>query len=111
MARVKNKLNWEAITIENRTSAIDKVKDAINKIGGYIINFNIYSDLAISLTIEIEEQDILDLHTELNKHIKISNTELENLNKESKQDWWILLNISFSTGKGNLKKEIPNVPG
>ena len=35
----------------------------------------------------------------------------ENIDDTSKKDWWILMNVSFSKGKGNLTVEIPDVPG
>ena len=70
-----------------------------------------FSDLAISLTVEIEENQISNLHRELARILQVSESEPENLNINSNSDWWILLNISFSKGQGNLKVETPNVPG
>ena len=47
------KLNWEAPSSNERISAIDEIKRSIIRCDEYIINFNMYSDLAMSLSIEI----------------------------------------------------------
>jgi hypothetical protein len=106
-----NKLNWQVFSNKERNEAIEEIKRIISKNGGYIINFNLFSDLALSLTIEIEEKSILSLYKEIDKTLKISEPEPENLDINSNKDWWILMNVSFSKGKGILKVEIPNVPG
>lgn len=111
MSRVKNKLNWQAYSNKERIKIIESIKETISKSDGYIINFTLFSDLALSLNIEIEENKISDLHSELSKFIKISEPLPDNLNLNSSKEWWILMNISFSKGKGDLKVEIPNVPG
>lgn len=110
MANV-NKLNWEIFSTQERNSAIEELKNIISRNEGYIINFNLFSDLALSLTIEIEENNILNLYKELVRTFKISEPEPENLNSNSKRDCWVLMNMSFSKGKGNLKVGIPDVPG
>ena len=59
------KLNWEAYSSHKRIIAIEEIKQVIINNGGYIINYNMFSDLAISLSIEIEENQILIFHREL----------------------------------------------
>ena len=108
---VKNKINWQAFSSSNRHETIELLKDTISKNDGYIINFNMFSDLALSLTVEIEENKISNLHRELASILQISESKPEHLNINSKSDWWILMNVSFGKGQGNLKIEIPNVPG
>ena len=108
---MKNKLNWQAYSNKERNGVIEEIKNTISQNDGYIINFNMFSDLALSLSIEIEEDKISNLYTQLNKLIKISTPAPDQLNEHSKLECWVLMNISFSTGKGNLKIEIPNVPG
>lgn len=111
MARVLNKLNWQALSTNDRNEAIDELKNTISKNNGYIINFSLFSDLGLSLTIEIEEKSILNLYKEISKTLLISEPEPVNLDKNSIKDWWILMNISFSKGKGDLKNNIPSIPG
>ena len=111
MAKVLNKLNWQVFSDRERNEAIDQIKSNISRNGGYIINFSLFSDLALSLTIEIEEKSILNLYKEIDSTLKISESEPENIDSNSNKDWWIFMNVSFSKGKGNLKVEIPDVPG
>ena len=111
MAGVKNKLNWQAFSSDERNKVIELLKSTISRNGGYIIHFNIFSDLALSLNVEIEESNISKLYKELSKIIKISEPEPEIINTKSESEWWILMNISLSKGNGKLKVKIPNVPG
>ena len=111
MPKVFNKLNWRVFSNQDRIKAIEALKAIISKNDGYIVNFNLFSDLALSLTVEIEERNIIDLYSELESIMQITEAKPSHLNDNSKKDWWILMNVSFSKGKGNLKVEIPNVPG
>ena len=111
MPKVFNKLNWQLFSNQDRITAIEALKAIISKNDGYIVNFNLFSDLALSLTVEIEEQNISNLYSELETIISISESKPGNIDDHSKKDWWILMNVSFSKGKGNLKVEIPDVPG
>lgn len=105
------KLNWKAYTSEGRNNAIEKIKEAISVSDGYILNFNMFSDLAMSLAIEIEECKIIRLHNSLSGILKVSDLDEQSINVASKKEWLIFLNLSFSSGKGELKKSIPAVPG
>ena len=111
MPKVFNKLNWQLFSNQDRITAIEALKAIISKNDGYIVNFNLFSDLALSLTVEIEEQNISNLYSELETITSISESKPGNIDDYSKKDWWILMNVSFSKGKGNLKVEIPDVPG
>ncbi|MDX5584883.1 MAG: hypothetical protein QNK20_08100, partial [Aureibaculum sp.] len=77
---------------------------------GCIMNFNMFSDLALTLSIEIEENKIQTLHKALSLVVNISEFELDDLNLESKKERLIFMNISFGSGKGEPKHEIPEVP-
>lgn len=105
---MKKKLNWDAFSSHKRIVAIEEIKQVINKNGGYIINFQMFSDLAMSLSIEIEEKQILVLHTELQKIISLAALGSTIIDQNSKKEWMILMNISFSDGSGNMKHEIIN---
>jgi hypothetical protein len=104
-------VNWQAYSSNNRNKAIDAVKGVIFSSGGYIVNFNMFSDLAISISIEIEEKDIEDLHKAFSGILNISDIDLDKINVKSNKEWLVLLNISFNKGKGELKRNIPAVPG
>lgn len=108
---MQKKLSWQAFSKNDRNKVIEDVKTTISDGDGCIINFNMFSDLALSLSIEIEENKIHILHKALSLFVNISELETHDLNLESTKEWMIFLNISFSRGKGELKQEIPEVPG
>lgn len=103
------KLRWTAATSIERNRAIELIKDCISTHDGYIMNFNIFSDLAINLCIEIQEHQILNLYEGLKKIVTISDVD-DTVNPQSKKDWLIFMNISFGKGTGSLKSDIPEVP-
>jgi len=111
LAIMLRKLNWQGYSSNDRNEIIDKVKKCISSNDAYIMNFNMFSDLALSLSIEIEENKIVDLYNALSDILMMSDFEDENINPKSNKDWLIFMNISFGSGKGELKKEIPAVPG
>jgi hypothetical protein len=82
-----HKQNWEASTSQERIPAIEEIKKTIIRTEGYIINFNMFSDLALSLSIEIEECHIPNLHHELQKIITLSDLDSTELNPQSKKEW------------------------
>ncbi|SFF99505.1 hypothetical protein [Pontibacter chinhatensis] len=105
------KLNWQVFTEQERNKAIEDLKGKISSHGGYIVNSTFFSDLAISLTIEIEENDILKLYASIQESMTISESGFDNLNVNAGNEWWIFLNVTFRQGKGDLKIDVPNVPG
>lgn len=108
---MQKRLSWEAFSSGERNKLIDVVKNTIDLNEGCIMNFNMFSDLAISLSIEIEANKAFDLHQALSKLLTISDYNGEELNPNSTKEILVFMNISFSGGTGNLKKEIPAVPG
>ena len=105
------KLNWEIFSAEERNSAIQELKDSIAGNDGFITNFNLFSDLALSLQIEIEEKNVLNLYRKIDSTMRISEQEPDFIDNNSIKDWWIFINLSFTKGKGDLEVEVPNVPG
>ena len=108
---MQKKLSWELFSNDNRNEEIEAVKNAISNSGGCIMNFNMFSDLALTLIIEIEENKIQTMHRALSLVANILEFELYDLNIESKKEWLIFTNISFGRGKGELKQEIADMPG
>ena len=105
------KLNWQAYSGNDRNKTIGEIKEVISKSDAYIVNFNMFSDLALSLSVEIEENKIGDLHKTLSAILTVSDFDSKNVNLGSKKEWLIFINVSFSNGKGELKIEQPSVPG
>ncbi len=105
------KLNWQAYTSGTRQNIIETVKNAITSNGGCITNFNMFSDLALSLSIEIEENQIVQLYQALTHILTVSDFDTATIRPNAQKEWLIFLNLSFSAGKGNLKIDIPEVSG
>lgn len=108
---MKNRLNWDIYSNQERNKAIEEIKEKISSNNGYILNSNFFSDLALSVIIEIEEKKIEKLHRDLGLNMRISELELENFIQDSENEWWLFLNINFVKGTGKLKINIPDVPG
>lgn len=105
------KLNWQVYTNDDRNEVIENIKNTISACDGSIMNFNMFSDLAMSFSIETEEHNIIELHKDLSTILKISDFDQKRINQNSKKEWLISMNISFGRGKGELKKDIPAIPG
>lgn len=105
------KLNWRAYTSKDRLEVLEEVKRLVMTSSGYIVNFQAFSDLALSLSIQIEEKGIPDLWQALSSVLEVSDTELNHLNPNSESEWLIFIHISFTRGKGNLETIVPEVPG
>ena len=56
---MKRKLSWRIFSNEDRNIVIEAVKTAISTSNGCIVNYSMFSDLAMALSIEIEEKEIL----------------------------------------------------
>ena len=87
------------------------MKEVISGSDGYILNFHMFSDLALSLSIEIPGNSIYQLHKALSTILNVSEFDPKDIRPASKKEWLIFVNISFGGGTGDLKKEVPAVPG
>ena len=105
------KLNWTCYTNKPRLSVIENIKEVISSSDGYIMNFTMFSDLALSLSVEIPEDDIVSLHNALSAIVTVSPIDSAVDIGNSKKEWLVFMNISFSKGTGELKIETPDVPG
>jgi hypothetical protein len=99
---------WSGYVLEDRLSGIEKVKRIIAEYGD-VVNFNMFSDLSISLEIEITENRLYDLYQALNHQIQMDPTMVSS--SLSTKQRVLYLNLSFSKGSGNLKINVPAVPG
>lgn len=108
---MKGKLNWKIFSVQERNKAIEAFKAIISSNDGFIVNSNFFSDLALTLTIEIEERRIKELHSAISQVANVSELEDIPFNPESVDEWWIFLNINFIGGTGELKTIVPEIPG
>ena len=108
---IRYKLNWELFSNQERHYTIQGIKKSITDSHGSILNFEMYSDVSLSINIEINECDIINLHTELALIGHLSGIDETSINKQSPREWIIFLNVTFVKGEGKLRSEVPEVPG
>ena len=99
---------WKAYSNKGRYEVIEDVKRSISRFGD-IIDFKLFSDISINMTIEIEESAIPGLYADLKKIIAIA--DYDHLPSSFNTERTIFLNLTFSAATGNLKIETPVVPG
>ena len=99
---------WTGFSNDERHAAITKIQQVVSMYGD-IIDVHLFSDLSLSMTIEIEEFKVDRLYDELTREISMQ--KWESLNSISKKERTLYLSITFTKGKGNLKIDVPAVPG
>jgi hypothetical protein len=99
---------WTGYSKFERHACIGIIKDIVSKYGS-IIDYKFFSDISITLVIEIEERHINQLYEELSNYMSMD--EFERLNSNTTQERTIYLNSTFTGAKGNLKIDVPAVPG
>ena len=99
---------WVGYCKENRIVATEKIAATINEYG-CMLSANIFSDLAISFTIEINRNKVIALYNALNSYIRLKEQEMAD--SESTEEITIMLNVTFAMGTGSLRIEVPSVPG
>ena len=99
---------WTGYSNNERHSTINAIKTVVAKYGD-IVDSKPFSDISLTITIEIEEFKIDKLYDELGDNITID--KFEYLNSISGRERTIYFNITFGKGTGNLTTEVPSVPG
>lgn len=99
---------WTGYSKKERIAVISEIEKIVNTYG-FITDFKQFSDISLSLTIEIEDIKIMELYSALSKNISLDEYKISPL--EPNNECVIFLNLTFIKGKGNMKHEIPNVPG
>ncbi|RIV20017.1 hypothetical protein DYU11_24210 [Fibrisoma montanum] len=99
---------WVGYCEEDRLRATPQIARIINQHGA-LVNSNFFSDLATSFVIEVPADQIQALHTDLQQLIQLEDA--QPLPSNGSYECTVLLNLSFARGSGNLKVEVPAVPG
>lgn len=99
---------WTGYSNDERHASISSIKNVVSKYGD-IVDFKFFSDISLTMVIEIEEFKIDTLYNELANTLRMD--KFENLNSVSKKERKVYLNITFAKGTGNLTIEVPFVPG
>lgn len=99
---------WTGYCSGERHSAINVITNIVGKYGD-IVDFKLFSDISLTMMIEIEELKINNLYDELADKIMMDT--FEYMNTLSTRERIIYLNITFTRGSGDLIIEVPAVPG
>ncbi|PXX25717.1 hypothetical protein [Arenibacter sp. ARW7G5Y1] len=97
---------WKGYSKESRYETLDKINQIINR-SGDVVDVKQFSDISMSLRIEVEEQKIEKLYLDLKNYIELDDFDI--LESSTNSERTIFLNISFSLGKGNIEVAVPYV--
>jgi hypothetical protein len=98
---------WTAISHEERIQAISDITRIVDR-HAIVLNFQRFSDIAMSFLLEVEECKLKMLQVDLQSILSLDIG--ETLFKETNSDCLVFLNITFAKGTGDLQIEIPNIP-
>ena len=101
-------LFWSGYIHQDRHTAINAIQHIISKYGT-ITDFKPFSDLALTLVVEIDSSKIIALYEALKSNMGIDGFDPAEMT--SQKETTIFLNITFTKGTGDLKIEVPAVPG
>lgn len=99
---------WTGYSNDERHASMSTIKSVVARYGN-IVDFKLFSDISLTMVIEMEEYKIDKLYDELVNNIGID--KFEYLNSSSRKERTVYLNITFNKGSGNLIIDIPSVPG
>ncbi|MBK6949963.1 MAG: hypothetical protein IPH16_19490 [Haliscomenobacter sp.] len=104
-----NRYFWTGICRTERQEGINQIRDCIGRYG-FLTDSRFFSDLAMSMQIELEERQVPACYSDLAGVIQLSPLPPEQP-AESSEECLILLHVAFARGTGNLEIDIPEVPG
>ena len=99
---------WTGLSNGERLSTTSTVAGIINK-HGYLVDFKPFSDISITLVIEIEECKIDLLYDDLAAYMSMK--EFPRMASISTRERTVYLDLTFIQGRGELIQEIPAIPG
>lgn len=108
---MEKRINWEGICFKERYQCLNEINQIIFATGGFVTNFNFFSDIALFLQISIEENSIPALYLALSEMLRLSTRLDQPFDSNSIVAYSIYLHISFTHGSGKLEQEVPMVPG
>lgn len=99
---------WRAYSHGERLGTIQQIRESVGVIAE-IIDFSMFSDLSLAISIEVQMSRVGALYTKLQDIVTMDVFEWEET--VSEKECIIFLNITFSSGKGTLEISVPAVPG
>ncbi len=101
-------ITWKGFSSKERNIAIHEIEQIIN-IYADIIDFRFFSDMDVTLKIEISERKISDLYNKLGTYLNLDHFQFETTNSD--REFIIHLQLTFANATGNLTHTVPSVPG
>ena len=99
---------WTGYCNTERIIAISEMENIIANYG-FITDFKRFSDFSLSVSIELEEKKIDNLYEALQSMMSLN--DFAKINSTSNIERLIFLNLTFIKGTGELRVEVPAVPG
>lgn len=100
---------WAAFCSLERNEAINLIK-SIADTYGFITDYKMYSDLSLMLQIELPVTKVSAMFEALKAHMTVEMDESsDDLNTNG--DTIVFLNVTLTQGHGDLRIEVPAVPG
>ena len=106
----KGNIFWTGICKQHRIEGMQEAEEIIDALG-FITDFKQFSDLAISLVIDVEACKVNKLYHALSEKFVMDPFDEIQVENDDTNSTQIFFNISFTEGHGELKIEVPNVPG
>lgn len=116
-------LRLSGATRANRHEMIARVREAILGAGGFVLDFHLFSNVAISLSFEVAAANVGKLHSSLKETGLRLSDESEELLARCRDEWVKLdgaagaatiagaLQITFIHDEPDLRIEVPPIPG
>ncbi|MFM8395139.1 MAG: hypothetical protein ACKOB4_14560 [Acidobacteriota bacterium] len=110
------RIHLQGVTSSSRHLIIEAAREAITDAGGWIVDFHLFSNLALSLIFELDPVrliQLLDRFAALD--IRLSDESLESAQRVAaappREDVRVLFNLTFQEGDGDLRIPVPAIPG
>lgn len=108
---MKHKFNWQLYAKQKRHAAVLALKAAISASDGWIVQHQRFSDLAMSLTIELPLDNVPNFHAALQAIAVVDGEPPAPTGAGATRDCWVFLNVTFPEGTGDVALDVPMVPG
>lgn len=108
---MKKLYRFEVYSSDDRYLTLDTIQNMVRHFRGFLMNYQMYSDLQISLYIEMKECRLLNFYHQLKKKVKVSKFDLEHFDPHSRATCRVDIVVYFVKATGKLKVNIPEVPG
>ena len=99
---------WTGMSTRPRLQAMAEVTAIVDRYA-IILNFQRFSDVSLSLLLEVEECKVTALYEKLHSILMLDGL-VEEMT-DSTRDCMVFMNITFALGTGDLQIDVPDIPG